>query len=178
MLFNASLESASSSDALNNPILVYFFTSGQFRKAQLCPYSTESTSGSISAFHQCNLALDSSWCLWMLWSGGRRVTRRLCGPRLLLDFMLFTEELQECPTNRPNGSCSTEMLCCHWLIWRPAVRKPPLPFTLALRSSTTVVQLPPIVAPLGRRHTDSPRDIQFELHCVKTTFQHNGTLLG
>lgn len=59
---------------------------------------------------------------WMLWSGGRRVTHREWVASVCLgDFMLFTQALQECPTIRPIGSCSTDLLGCHWLIWRPAV---------------------------------------------------------
>lgn len=84
--------------------------------------------------------------------------------------MLFPEELVECPTIRPDGSCSTDLPCCHWLIWSPAVRKLPLQSALALRSPTTVTQLSPIVSPLRRGHTDSLRHVRFELHCVKNNF--------
>lgn len=51
------------------------------------------------------------------WSGGHRVTYREWVASVCLgDFTQFRQALQECPTIRPIGSCSTDLLGCHWLI--------------------------------------------------------------
>lgn len=62
--------------------------------------------------------------LWMFSSGGLCVTHwEWVACVCPVDFMLFTQALQECPTIRPIGSCSTDLLGHHWLIWGPAVWK-------------------------------------------------------
>lgn len=61
---------------------------------------------------------------WTLWSGEQRVTHKGWVASVCLgDFTLFRQALQECPTIRPIGSGSTDLLRHHWLIWRPAVWK-------------------------------------------------------
>lgn len=86
----------------------------------------------------------SSCPMWQLGrSGGQWVTHREWVASVCLgDFTLFRQALQECPTIRPIGSCSTDLLGRHWLIWRPAVWKHCLCNLLSLCSC---LQLSPAV---------------------------------
>lgn len=74
-------------------------------------------------------------------SGGQWVTHREWVASVCLGhFTLFRQALQECPTIRPFGSSSTDLLCCHWLIWRAAVWKHRLlQFTFPMQLPTTVI---------------------------------------
>lgn len=59
---------------------------------------------------------------WHCAQGGQWVTHREWVASVCLgDFTLFRQALQECPTIRPTGSCSTDPLGRHWLTGKPAV---------------------------------------------------------
>lgn len=82
-----------------------------------------------------NVQAGSSVVAALLWGGGQGVTHRDWVACVCLgDFTLFTKALQECPTIRPIGSCSTDPLARHWLIWGPAAWKHCLCNSLALCS--------------------------------------------
>ena len=116
--------------------------------------------------------------MWQLgWSGGQWVTHREWVASVCLgDFTLFRQALQECPTIRPIGSCSTDLLGRHWLIWRPTVWKHCLCNLLSLCSC---LQLSPAVC----LSTAQPLWLIPDVHStvtIKTTlgWLHNGSHSG
>lgn len=148
--------------------------------------SADENSTALFSFYRAHIRLNirvpwtssGSWQLLAAVDALVRGTRDwLCGPRLLPDSMLFTEELQECPTIRPNGSCQRS--CC-------AVTDPSGNQLSENRLCNSLLLCAPVqlwyqchlLLPPGLKNTDSPPDVQFELHCVKYPFPAQWDTVG
>lgn len=113
-------------------MFMFISTSGQLRKAQPCSNSTLNRYLCSIDFIQLLIAVVGCGC-----SGQGGLTRTLCGPRLLLDSMLFTEELQECATIRPNGQRQQSCCAATGPSGGQLSEKPPLHFTLQYNCRTS-----------------------------------------